>query len=184
MWLAGSNVRLVILVDICVDEAKASLHEVSQSSLEQDKDTQTILPFGLNTIDLETRDFEIIGTKILGRHETQQGLVRPVLGTIYLYRRTPGDELNINIDKEIIFFDGEQVPTDLEAYITPDDFDLPLDFSARNLPLPLEELKEEFPRAVKKQSQKVAEARAIEHSDTSSFTPSSATSFPALTLDL
>jgi hypothetical protein len=130
-------------------------------------------------IDLESRDFEIIGTKILGWYETREALVRPVLGTIYLYRRTLGDEFDIT--QEIVFFNVEKAPTDLEAYITPKDFNLPIDFAARNLPLPLKELKEEFPRAVKKQSQKVAEARAIKllkmhgllRDDDSDYQPSS-----------
>ena len=74
----------------------------------------------------------------------EEAVVRPVLGTVYLYRRIPGDEFSITLDKETIFFDSKQVPTDLEAYITPDDFNLSIDFVARNLPLLPEELKEEI----------------------------------------
>jgi hypothetical protein len=102
------------------------------------------------------------GISALDLANVQEAFIRPVLGTMYHYRRALGDEFNIIQDKKILFFDGELVSTDLEAYITPEDFNLSTDNTARNLPLPLEELKEEFPWAIKKQSQKVAEARAIE----------------------
>lgn len=61
---ADISMTLTRIVDISVGEAKASLREVPQSSKEQDKDGRAILPCGLNMVDLETRDFKIIGSLV------------------------------------------------------------------------------------------------------------------------
>jgi hypothetical protein len=166
-WLLGKGVQLVILVDIKVNYHEVELSSDSFSSnltYESERGTRSSLPYDLEITDLRNGDFESVGLKILRWYASQTPalqLVQPQTITMYLYRHDKEDKHQVSKDQEVEVFNLEHGFTDVEMHITSKDFGIPSNIISREINLPLNDLKSEFPSILAEHSKDISEDRAI-----------------------
>jgi hypothetical protein len=164
VWLLEGTARLVILVDIEIDVQGAvrSPYDSFQSSTGSFRASQADLPYGLKREDLQSPNLKTLGSKILEWHNQNKPLIRLQRGTIYLFRRVPGDDSTATQNAKFVFFEEGKGFAELEGYIATVDMAIVASGAPKEISLPLDSLKACFPSAIKKQSMQLATDRAKE----------------------